>query len=570
VPTRLTRLLLGITILLGACGPGSGPSADLVIVNARVFPADGSGSFAEALAIRGNQIMSVGSRVSIEALRGSGTRVIDARGAAVTPGFDDAHVHFLEGSLSLDNVNLLDAEQLEQIQRKIRDFAVANPKAPWVLGRGWLYGAFPGGMPTRQQLDALVPDRPAAMSCYDGHTLWVNSKALALAGITKDTPDPPNGSIVRDPKTGEPTGALKEAAQSLVDGVIPKPSREEKLAAMKRGITEAHRFGVTGIQEAGVSIEDFSLFDALSRAGQLPLRAYVAMNVDSGWTIQDADRLDSLRKAHPDTPTLRLGMVKLYADGVIEARTAYMLQPYANAPTTGNPEMTPAEMARIVKLMDARGWQIEIHAIGDAGIRMALDAFEQAAAQNPAPARGRRHRLEHIEDVSAADIPRFGSLGVIASMQPFHASPNQNVLEVWAVNVGPERAARAWAWKSIHDAGGHLAFGTDWPVVGIDPRPGIHTALTRQTMQGLPAGGFVPGQRLPLTTVIETYTMGSAYAAFAETRQGSLRPGMLADLAIWSGDIFAAPVDKVKDAEVMTTIFDGRVVYQRDSIAPGP
>jgi hypothetical protein len=562
VTNRLTRTAV-LALALAGCGRRSATPADLLIINARVFPADGSTESAEALAIRGNQIVAIGPADSMADFRGPATRVVDAKGGTVMPGFNDAHVHFLEGSLSLANVNLLEAEKLDQIQQAIRDFAAANPNAPWVLGRGWLYGAFPGGMPTRQQLDALVPDRPAAMSCYDGHTLWVNSKALALAGITKDTPNPPNGSIVRDPKTGEPTGALKEAAQSLVDGVIPKPTRAEKLAAMKRGITEAHRYGVTSIQEAGVSLEDFTLFDSLRRAGELPLRAYVAMNVDSGWTVQDADRLDSLRKAHADTPTLRLGMIKLYADGVIEARTAYMLAPYANAPMTGNPEMTPAEMARIVKLMDARGWQIEIHAIGDAGIRMALDAFEQAAAQNPAPARGRRHRLEHIEDVSAADIPRFGSLGVIASMQPFHASPNQNVLDVWAVNVGPERAARAWAWKSIHDAGGHLAFGTDWPVVGIDPRPGMHTALTRQTMQGVPAGGFNPAERLPLSTVLETYTAGSAYAGFDEKRVGMLKVGMLADVVVWSGDLFARPVDQVKDAEVTMTIFDGRVVYEK-------
>ncbi len=559
---RLTSAVL-LALALAGCGRRDAAPADLLIVNAKVFPADGSAGFAEALAIRGNQIVAIGRQDSLDGYRGPATRVIDAKGGTVMPGFNDAHVHFLEGSLSLANVNLLEAEKLDQIQKAIRDFAAANPTAPWVLGRGWLYGAFPGGMPTRQQLDALVPDRPAAMSCYDGHTLWVNSKALALAGITKDTPNPPNGSIVRDPKTGEPTGALKEAAQSLVDGVIPKPTREEKLAAMKRGITEAHRFGVTSIQEAGVSTEDFGLFDSLRKAGELPLRAYVAMYVDSGWTARDADRLDSLRVAHPDTPTLRMGMIKLYADGVIEARTAYMLEPYANAPSTGNPEMTAGEMARIVTMMDARGWQIEIHAIGDAGIRMALDAFEQAAAANPAPARGRRHRLEHIEDVSAADIPRFGSLGVIASMQPYHASPNQNVLEVWAVNVGPERATRAWAWKSIHDAGGHLAFGTDWPVVGIDPRPGLHTALTRQTMQGLPAGGFNPAQRLPLATTLESYTTASAYAGFDEGRVGMLKVGMLADVVVWSSDLFALPVDRVKDAEVVTTIFDGRIVYEK-------
>jgi hypothetical protein len=565
---RLTRrhgaLALAAVALVAACRLGPENPADLMVVNARVFPADGSGGFAEALAVRGNLIAAVGSRASIETLRGPATRLIDAGGAAVTPGFNDAHVHFLEGSLSLENVDLLEAGTLEQIQQKIRDFAAANPARPWVLGRGWLYGAFPGGLPTRQQLDALVPDRPAAMSCYDGHTLWVNSRALALAGITRATPNPRNGIIVRDPATGEPTGALKEAAQSLIDPVLPRPTRQEKLEAMQRGVAEAHRYGVTSIQEAGVSPQDLELFDTLSRAGAFPLRAYIALNAGPGFSAADADRLDSLRRAHIDTPTLKLGMIKLYADGVIEARTAFMLAPYANSPTTGRPEMPPEEMARIVGMLDRRGWQIEIHAIGDAAIRMALDAFQQAAAANPAPPQGRRHRLEHIEDVSAADIPRFGRLGIIASMQPFHASPNQNVLEVWARNVGPERATRAWAWKSLRDAGAHLAFGTDWPVVGIDPRPGIHTALTRQTLQGLPADGFNPSQRLPLSTVIETYTTGSAYAGFDESRTGSLRAGMLADLVIWSSDIFALPVDRVKDASVATTIFDGRVVFERD------
>jgi hypothetical protein len=219
-------------------------------------------------------------------------------------------------------------------------------------------------------------------------------------------------------------------------------------------------------------------------------------------------------------------------------------------------------MRRIVTLMDRRGWQILIHAIGDAGIRMALDAYQGADSANPAPARGRRNRIEHIEAVSAEDIPRFGRLGVIASMQPFHASPNDNVLNVWAVNLGPERAGRAWVWKSLKDEGAHLAFGTDWPVVGLDPRPGIHTALTRQTPEGKPADGFVPSQRLPLATVLETYTAGSAWAEFDDQRKGILRAGMLADVVIWSADLFALPVDKVKDASVRMTIFDGKVVYE--------
>lgn len=547
--------------LLGCTQKPANP-ADLIITNARVFTADSAGTIAEAIAITGNKITLVGNRSEVQVLRGESTRVIDANGATVTPGMNDAHVHFLQGSLALDEVDLLDAEQYGQVQQKIRAFAAAHPDRAWVRGHGWLYGAFPGGMPNRAQLDSLVPDRPAVMECYDFHTRWVNSKALELAGITKHTPDPPNGTIVRDPKTGEPTGALKEAAAALIDKVLPKPSVAEKLEALRLGFAEAHRVGVTSVTDASTFRDELVLFDSLNRTGRLGVRMSIAMQIDSGFTTQDADRFDSLRTAHPDTPMLRLGAVKLYADGVIEAHTAWMLSPYANKPTRGAPNHTPASMKRIVAMMDRRGWQILIHAIGDAGIRMSLDALQAADSANPAPARGRRHRIEHIEAVSAEDIPRFGQLGVIASMQPFHANPNDNVFTVWAANIGAERAARAWAWKSILDGGAHLAFGTDWPVVGIDPRPGMHVALTRQTPAGQPEGGFVPAQRLPLETVLRTFTAGNAWAEFDDQRKGVLKPGMLADIAVWSTDLFAQPVDKVKDASVRMTILDGRVVYE--------
>lgn len=556
-----SRLCVSAVCFWGCSQQPANP-ADLVITNARLFTADSTNPTAEALAIRGNQIVLVGKRAEVEALKGDSTRVIDAAGATVTPGMNDAHVHFLQGSLALDEVDLLDAEQYGQVQQKIRKFAAAHPDRAWVRGHGWLYGAFPGGMPTRQQLDSLVPDRPAVMECYDFHTRWVNSKALELAGITKHTPDPPNGTIVRDPKTGEPTGALKEGAASLVDKVLPKPSLAEKLEALRLGFAEAHRYGITSVTDASTFRDELPLYDSLNRAGQLGVRMYIAMQIDSGFTEQDADRLDSLRQAHPDTPMLRMGAVKLYADGVIEAHTAWMLENYANKATRGRPDHTPASMNRIVAMMDRRGWQILIHAIGDAGIRMSLDAFAKADSANPAPARGRRDRIEHIEAVSAADIPRFGQLGVIASMQPFHANPNDNIFSVWAANIGPERASRAWAWKSILDDGAHLAVGTDWPVVGIDPRPGMHVALTRTTPAGKPVGGFVPTQRLPLETVLKTWTSGNAWAEYDEGRKGVLKAGMLADVVVWSTDLFAQPVDKVKDASVQVTILDGRVVYE--------
>ncbi len=556
---------LGALVLLSLAGCSGGPGAepaDLIVVNGKLYAGGGSPP-AEAIAVRGSQILAVGASAEIERHRTGATTVVDARGGTVLAGFNDAHVHFLSGGESLDRVNLFDAESVAEAQRAIREFTTAGPDRPIVLGRGWLYGTFPGGLPTRQQLDEVVSDRPALMECYDGHTVWVNSRALALAGITRETPDPPNGLIVRDAK-GEPTGVLKESAQGLVNDILPDPTREEKLEIIKKAIRRAQSLGVTSVQNAGMDPDEFELYAELERRGELGVRMYAAFSAPPGFSEEDAARYERVLKKHPGTPLLKTGAIKMFADGVIESHTGALLEPYANRETTGIPNYTVEDMNRIVSMMDGKGWQIFIHAIGDRGIRMALDAFEHAAGSNPAPARGRRHRIEHIEAVSAADIPRFGELGVIASMQPFHATPIQNVLEVWAVNLGPERASRAWSWKSIQDAGGRLAFGTDWPVVDLDPRPGIHTALTRRTLEGMPEDGFVPGQRLTLELVLDAWTAGSAYASFEEERKGRLAPGMLADLVVLSKDVFAEPFEKVKDFEVETTVFDGRIVYSRE------
>jgi hypothetical protein len=548
---------------MSGCATGPEPEpADLVILNGKVFLGEGA-TPAEAVAVRGSSILAVGPSAEIEKHRTDATTVVDARGGTVLAGFNDGHVHFRSGGESLDRVDLFDAGTVEEAQSAIREFAAVHPDRPWILGRGWLYGTFPGNLPTRQQLDAVVSDRPALMTCYDGHTTWVNSRALELAKITAATPDPTNGLIVRD-GSGAPTGVLKESAQRLVADLLPQPTRDEKLELIRKAVRYAQSLGVTSVQNAGMSVEEYELYAELARENDLGVRVYAALSAPPGFSDEDAARYEELRARYPDTPLLKTGAVKMYADGVIEAHTAALLEPYANRDTTGIPNYTAEEMNRIVSLMDGKGWQVFIHAIGDRGIRMALDAFEAAAETNPAPARGRRHRIEHIEAVSADDIARFAKLGVIASMQPFHASPNQNVLDVWAGNLGPERTSRAWAWKRIRDAGGRIAFGTDWPVVDIDPRPGIHTALTRKTLDGKPENGFVPEEALPLGVVLDAWTSGSAYASFEEERKGTLSPGMLADLVVLSTDVFAVPVESVKDFEVVTTIFDGKVVYSRD------
>jgi hypothetical protein len=537
-------------------------TADLVITGGKVYSADGTGRFFQAVAIGGGKVLRVGTNQEMEDLRGPSTNVIDAHGRAVVPGFNDSHVHFLGGGLGLSQVDLAGLETLAAVQGKIRAFAAEHGSANWIQGRGWLYSPFPGGLPTRAQLDAVVPDRPAAMTCYDGHSLWINSRALAMAGITKDTPDPKNGVIVKDPKTGEPTGVLKESAQALVRRVLPQPSHDDRRAAIRAAVAEALRFGLTSVQNASGSPEELEIFDEAQRAGDLKVRYYSTLSIQPGFTQAEADRYDQAWRRYGDNPVLKTGAIKIVLDGVIESRTAGMLEPYTNSTSTGTPNYTREDLERIVTMMDARGWQIWIHAIGDRAIRMALDAFERAAAANPAPARGRRHRIEHIEAVAAADIARFGRLGVIASQQPMHVVlGDMNADEPsgpWPNNVGRERATRAWAWNSIRAAGGRLTFGSDWAVAPLAPGEGIWLATTRKVSPG------AQDQKLPLTDAIDGYTRGPAYASFEEQRKGTLAPGMLADVAILSTDIFARPPQKPADLVVDMTIANGVVVYRRD------
>jgi predicted amidohydrolase YtcJ len=567
--SRLTTLIVvsivAATLIAGiiarAQRDDDGP-VDLIVYNGKVYTADGKQSFAEAVAVRGNTIFRVGSNREIKRMRRPQTVVVDAHGGAVIPGINDSHVHFASGSLGLSQINLLDATDAAQIAEKLRAYATTHQEESWVVGRGWYYTAFPGGLPTRQMLDEIVPDRPAYLTAYDGHSAWVNTAALKLARITKSTPSPKNGVIVKD-QSGEPTGILKESAIALMGDVLPEPDHEQRLDAIRAGIREAHRLGVTSVQNADGSPEEIGLWDELRRDSELKLRMYHALSAGPGLTEADADRFENTRRSHADDPLLKAGAIKLLADGVIETHTAAMLEPYANKSTKGMPNFTPEDLTRIVTLLDKRGWQIWIHAIGDGGIRMALDAFEAAARANPAPARGRRHRVEHIESIDLADVPRFGALGVIASMQPFHANPDPSMGTVWSENIGPERASHAWLWRSISKAGGRLAFGSDWPVVTMDPRVGLQVAVNRLSPNGEPERGWIPEERLPLTAAIDAYTSGAAYASFDEQRKGTLAKGMLADIVVLTTDIFDAPSERVLDAQVAVTIFDGKVVFDR-------
>ncbi|MSO61388.1 MAG: amidohydrolase [Acidobacteria bacterium] len=565
----LVACIVGVTLIAGlivGAQRADDDGVDLIVINGKVYAGDGAADLAEAVAIRGNKVVRVGSNREIERLRRAQTTIVDAKGGAVVPGFNDAHAHFISGGLALDQVNLLEATTLDEIKDTIRIWSEVHPERTWITGRGWYYQPFAGTLPTRQLLDTLVPDRPAYLVAYDGHTGWANSKALKLAGITRHTKNPPNGVIVKDPRTGEPSGALKEAAMALMKA-SPQPTAEDKVAAIRAGLVEAHRVGITSVTNAGGTAADLELYDGLRKRGELTLRVYQALSVNGPINEAELAQLAEVRERFADDPLLKTGAVKLVADGVIESHTAAMLEPYANKPgSSGDPRFTAEQLNQTVSLLDREGWQVMTHALGDAAVRMALDAYEAAARANPVPARGRRHRIEHIETIDPADVPRFGKLGVIASMEPVHATPSATPGDVWSTNLGAERASHGWLWASIAKAGGRLAFGSDWPVMTLDPLMGLQVAVNRTTVEGLPKGGWLPAERLPLRQAIDAYTSDAAWASFDEQRKGVLARDMLADLVVLSADIFAGPTTRITEAQVMVTVVDGKVVYRREPV----
>lgn len=560
--------------------------ADLLIVGGRVFvaypPSDltpyGSDvgprpvGAPNAIAVRDGKIAWIGrDDAGLRDWRGPATEVVEAHGGLITAGFDDAHIHLRDGADELDRIDLFGLRSVADIQAAIAAHATAAPDGAWVLGKGWLYAAFPGGLPDRALLDAIVPDRPAFMGCYDGHTGWANGAALRVAGIDRATPDPADGVIVRDAATGEATGALKEGAQDLVTRQIPRPTTATTLDAMRRTIAALNGAGITAVQEAWVEPDDVALWRTLLGEGALTLRTRLALPMLPDGTLEGwGTTLDGYQTLVGDLrggPWLDVGILKAFADGVIETRTAAMLDPYVDDTSTGRPEWDAETLDAFVAEADGRGWQMEIHAIGDAGIRMALDAYEVAAAANPTRDRDRRHRVEHVETITRADIPRFGRLGVVASMQPYHADPSPNQTDVWAANIGLERAGQAWSWASIRREGGVVALGSDWPVVPFDPFIALNAAVNRQTVDGHPAGGWLPSEKLSLPDALAAYGHGSAYAAFADARRGTLRVGGDADLVVLDRDILAGGPSSIIGTTVALTVVGGKVVHRSEALS---
>jgi predicted amidohydrolase YtcJ len=506
---------------------------------------------ATAVAVSEGRIAAVGTNEEILAIVPRSARVIDAKGATIMPAFNDAHVHFRMGSRSLADLDLFGAGTQAEVERRISDFAAAHPQRDWVIGRGWFYSAFSGGMPGIEILDRLVPHRPVYLESYDAHTAWVNSRALAVSGLTATD--------------STPAGILKESAMTAVQHRLPPHTREMDLEAVRAGMRLAASHGIASVQEAMDGLDQIELYKALRERGDLTMRIRLAFDMKPGLDAAEwKRRLDLYQEAADEVPPndwIATGILKAFADGVVESNTAAVLEPYAGMSARdpgafGTPFWAPGELADAIHVADAQGWQVQVHAIGDAAIREALDAFEGCD-------KSRRHRVEHIEAPAPREIGRFSVLGVIASMQPQHAEPSENLGDVWAQRLGPERAARGWPWASILRRGGRVAFGSDWPVVPIDPFGSLHVAVNRQTPSGEPPGGSHPDERLSLAQAVDGWTSGSAYAEHREDVKGTLRKGMLADIAVLDRDLLSAPAGEIASTKVAATVVAGRLVFER-------
>jgi hypothetical protein len=531
----------------------------LVFVNGKIWTADEKQKRATALAVSGNKILAAGDDKTMRRFIGKETKVIDLKGRFVMPGINDSHIHFLGGSLGFFEVNLTGARSLEEMQRRVAKFAKENPNQEWITGAGWEYVYFPNKrLPTKSDLDAIVNDRPAYLRAYDGHTAWANSKALEIAKVTADSKFSGFGEIVIDEKTKEPTGVLKEGAMSLVSRNIPAPTRERRLEALRRGLKEAASLGITSIQNASGSLAEVGLYEELLKNGELTLRVTFAISVNPRTTQEDITRISELAKKYRGE-NLRVGAIKIVVDGVIETYTAAMLAPYSNkADTSGSSAYTQEQLNSIVAMADKVDLQVYIHAIGDKGVRMALDAFENAVKANGK--RDSRFRIEHIETIAASDIPRFKQIGVLASMMPLHADPD--AITVWSAAIGEDRTSRGFAWRLLEKSGAILIFSSDHPAnISVNPFRGIHNAVNRRTIEGNPPTGWHPELKVSLETTLKAYTSNGAFASFEENIKGKIKAGMLADFIVLDANLFEIKPLELHKTRVVMTVFDGKVIH---------
>lgn len=543
--------ILALAAATGCASTMSSSPVTLALVNARVWTADSRRPWAEAVAVSGDRIVAVGSSAEVRKLAGPDTRMVDVAGRMVVPGFFDSHLHFVDGGHTLAFVQLRDAPSPAEFVARIRDFAASAPPGAWITGGNWDHENWGGELPTRQWIDSVTPNNPVWINRLDGHMSLANGLALAAAGVTSATADIEGGVIERTP-AGEPTGILKDNAKGLVGRVVPPVQPEIDDRALDAAMDYVAALGITSVVNMG-DWGDLDVFRRAQAAGRLRTRIYAAVPLSSWQRLRD----EVAAQGRGDD-WLRIGGLKAYVDGSLGSRTAAMLEPYDDAPGETGVFVTRRDsLYAWTRAADAAGLHVMVHAIGDAANRIQLDVFEQVARENAT--RDRRFRIEHAQHLKAADVPRFAGIGVIASMQPYHAIDDGR----WAGRrVGPQRIGEAYVFRSLLDSGARLAFGSDWDVEPATPLGGIYAAVTRRTLDDLNPGGWVPEQKISVEEALRAYTIDAAYAEFTERTKGSLEVGKLADLVLLDRDITRVPPETIRDTSVLLTVVGGRVVFE--------
>jgi predicted amidohydrolase YtcJ len=541
--------------LLSACARSMIPPSDvsLAILNAKVWTGNPRQPWATAVAITGDKITRVGSSAEISKLiQGSpSARVIDAHGAFVTPGFIDSHVHFVTSGFRLSSVQLRDAKTPAEFIARIKAFAATIPEGAWITGGDWDHQNWGGELPRRDWIDSVTPRNPVWINRLDGHMALANSAALKAAGVTAATKDVEGGTIVRDAQ-GNPSGIMKDNAQSLVDRVEPAPPKELSDRALDAAMRYVVARGVTSVHNMG-GFGDLATFERAHRDGRLIMRIYAVTPISQWERLRDT----VAARGNKGDEWVRIGGLKGFADGSLGSHTAAMFAPFTDSPKdSGFFVETPENLHKWTQAADKVGLQVIVHAIGDRAINSQLNIFEQVERENGA--RDRRFRIEHAQHPTAADIPRFSKLGVIARMQPYHAIDEGR----WAEKViGPERAKTTYAFRSFIDSGARLVFGSDWFVAPPTPLEGIYAAVTRRTLDDAHPNGWVPEQKIKVEEALRAYTIDAAYASFEEGIKGSLEKGKLADLVMIDRDLTRIPPETIRDARILLTIVGGRIVF---------
>ncbi|MFQ6006626.1 MAG: amidohydrolase [Woeseia sp.] len=557
--------LTTVLLLVVACTPidgqqPEGRAADLVFRAGNIYTVDTARSWAQAVAVTDGVITYVGTNSGAQRHIGTDTTVVDLKSRMMLPAFQDIHIHPVTSGMDALAVDLVDYDTVEEYVAAIKAYADQNPDEPWILGSGWSMAAFgPGAITDRELIDAVVHDRPVYVRSADGHTGWANSKALELAGINRDTPDPPNGIIDRDPDTGEPVGSLQEAAMELMAARIPPADLETLTAGLQYSIGLLNSYGITAIQSAFVYEPHLEAFRALDDLDQLSLRVVTALIWNDERGEEQIDELKRLRNQYTKG-RVRATSVKFWQDGVMENFTAALLEPYiGKGDERGIAMLAPEALKSAVAKLDALGFQVHFHAIGDAAVRQCLDAVEHARNENGDL--GHCHHISHLQLIHPDDIPRFRELGVVANFQPLWALADDYQVELTMPYLGPERSRWQYPIRSVQNAGGMIAFGSDWAVSTANPFPQIETAVTRLGAFGETDQPFYPEERIDLPSAIAAFTINAAYVNNIDDVTGSVEVGKLADLIVLDQNLFEVEQADISDTRVLLTLMEGKPVY---------